>query len=147
MEWWQEISGWFSANEELLFWIGIGSAIMLVASIAALPWLVSRIPEDYFDHTKEPTVAPLKGHPAARFLVHLVRNLIGLVLIIAGILMLFLPGQGLLTLLLGIMMTHFPGKYHVEQWFIRQPGILTAINWFREKGGTAPLIVKEIHDN
>lgn len=143
MEWWQSLSGWFSANEEMLFWLGIGSAIMLVASIAALPWLVSRIPRDYFDHTKEPTVAPLRGHPVARLLIHIVRNVVGVFLIIAGILMLFLPGQGLLTLLLGIMMTHFPGKYHVEQWFIRQPGILAAINWFREKGSAPPLTIGE----
>ncbi len=143
MEWWQTLTHWFSANEEMLFWLGIGSAIMLVASIAALPWLVSRIPQDYFDHTREPTVAPLKGHPVARLLIHLVRNVVGVFLIVAGILMLFLPGQGLLTLLLGIMMTHFPGKYHVEQWVIRQPGILTAINWFREKGNAPPLVLGE----
>ncbi len=143
IEWWQLLSRWFSTNEEMLFWLGIGSAVMLVASIAALPWLVGRIPQDYFDHTREPTAAPLKGHPVIRLLIHLARNVVGLFLIIAGILMLFLPGQGLLTLLLGIMMTHFPGKYHVEQWFIRQPGILTAINWFREKGNALPLTIGE----
>ena len=139
MEWWNILTEWFSANEALLFWVGIGSAVMLVGSIAALPWLVGRIPVDYFDHRKEPVHASLEQHPLLRFTIHLLRNLLGAILIIAGILMIFLPGQGLLTLLLGVMMTHFPGKYRLEQWMIRQPGILPALNWFREKGGHTPL--------
>ncbi|MBT3197359.1 MAG: hypothetical protein HN344_06520 [Gammaproteobacteria bacterium] len=136
---WSLLSDWFSSHEQLLFWVGLGSALMLAASIAALPWLVGRIPAGYFDHTQEPTIPPLEGHPAIRFMVHLLRNITGLLLIVAGILMLFLPGQGLLTLLLGIMVAHFPGKYHIEQWFIRKPGILATLNWFRQKGGHEPL--------
>ncbi|HIJ49231.1 MAG TPA: hypothetical protein HPP72_14665, partial [Gammaproteobacteria bacterium] len=113
-------------------------------SIAALPWLVGRIPGDYFTHQQPPTPLPFKGHPLLGFSFHLLRNLLALVLIVAGFLMLFLPGQGLLTLLLGIMMSHFPGKYRVEQWFIRQPGILSALNWFRQRGGHTPLQTGEI---
>lgn len=139
MELWQALNQWFSANETLLFWVGIGSAVMLVGSILALPWLVGRIPESYFNHQQPPTAAPFQGHPLLGFSFHLLRNLIALILIIAGFLMLFLPGQGLLTLLLGIMMSHFPGKYHLEQWFIRQPGILSGLNWFRQRGGHPPL--------
>ena len=137
--WWLALNHWFSANENLLFWVGIGSAVMLVGSILALPWLVGRIPEDYFNHHTPPVVTPLQGHPLLAFLIHLLRNLVAVVLIVAGFLMLFLPGQGLLTLLLGIMMSHFPGKYRLEQWFIRQPGILNGLNWFRQRGGHKPL--------
>lgn len=133
------LNQWFSANETLLFWIGIGSAVMLVGSILALPWLVGLIPEEYFNHRQEPVAPPLQGHPLLRFLLHLLRNVVGVILLIAGFLMLFLPGQGLLTLLLGIMLCHFPGKYRLEQWFVRQPGILSGLNWFREKGDHPPL--------
>jgi hypothetical protein len=146
MTWWQLLSDWFSANEILLFWVGIGSAVMLLGSIAALPWLVGRIPEDYFNHPQEPTATPFEGHPLLGFSFHLIRNLLALVLIVAGFLMLFLPGQGLLTLLLGIMLSHFPGKYRLEQWFIRQPGILTALNWFRERGGHPTLQIGRDHE-
>lgn len=143
MELWNALSHWFSANETLLFWVGIGSAIMLLGSILALPWLVGRIPEAYFNHQQAPTAPPFRGHPLLGFSFHLLRNLLALVLIVAGLLMLFLPGQGLLTLLLGIMMSHFPGKYRLEQWFIRQPGILNGINWFRQRGGHPPCTVAE----
>ena len=141
METWSALNHWFSAHETLLFWVGIGSALMLIGSIAALPWLVGRIPVDYFNHHHAPVAPPLQGHPMLRFTIHLLRNLVGIVLIIAGFLMLFLPGQGLLTLLLGIMMCHFPGKYRLEQWFIHQPGILKGLNWFRQRGGHPPLMV------
>ncbi len=142
MELWQALNQWFNANEQLLFWVGIGSAVMLVGSILALPWLVGQIPTDYFSHQQPPTAIAFQGHPLLGFSFHLLRNLLALVLIVAGFLMLFLPGQGLLTLLLGVMVSHFPGKYRLEQWFIRQPGILNALNWFRQKGGHTPLILK-----
>ena len=79
--WWQTLNQWFSANETALFWIGVGSAVMLVGSIAALPWLVGRIPGDYFTHQQPPTPLPFKGHPLLGFSFHLLRNLLALVLI------------------------------------------------------------------
>ena len=143
MESWQALNSWFSANEQLLIWVSIGSAAMLALSIAARPWLVGQIPSDYFDHQREPQISPLHGYPLLHLSFQLLRNLLGLLLIIAGFLMLFLPGQGLLTLLLGVMVSHFPGKYRLEQWFIRQPGILNGLNWFRQRGGHPPL---QTHD-
>ena len=52
--------------------------------------------------------------------------------------MLFLPGQGLLTMLLGILFIDFPGKHRLEQKLIQHPQILKAINAFREKSGKPP---------
>ncbi len=144
---WTALNDWFSANETLLFWVGVGSSAMLVGSILALPWLVGQIPENYFRHPQEPVAPALQEHPLLRLLLHLLRNVVGGILIIAGFLMLFLPGQGLLTLLLGIMLCHFPGKYRLEQWFIRQPGILGALNWFRERGNHPPLSLAPNEDN
>jgi uncharacterized membrane protein SpoIIM required for sporulation len=143
MELWTALNHWFSSHETLLFWVGIGSALMLAGSILALPWLVGRIPEGYFNQQQAPTAAPFQGRPLLAFSFHLLRNLLALLLILAGFLMLFLPGQGLLTLLLGIMVGHFPGKYRLEQWFIRQPGILGGLNWFRERGGHPPLQIND----
>jgi hypothetical protein len=57
--------------------------------------------------------------------------------------MLFLPGQGLLTMLIGLMLIWFPGKYRLEKWLVHQPGILKGINWFRGKRGNLPLRVKD----
>ncbi len=52
--------------------------------------------------------------------------------------MLFLPGQGLLTMLLGILFIDFPGKHRLEQKLIQHPKILRTINTFREKAGKPP---------
>ena len=53
--------------------------------------------------------------------------------------MLVVPGQGLLTILIGVMLTDFPGKYALERRLISQPSIFNAINWIRDKAGKEPL--------
>ena len=54
-------------------------------------------------------------------------------------LMLVLPGQGLLTILIGIGISDFPGKYKLERRLVSVPGILGAINWIRGKARVEPL--------
>lgn len=122
-----------AAYETLWVWLGIASAVLFFGTLLALPWLAALIPTDYFAHSHEPIARPLRLHPILRILLHTLRNALGLLLIFAGILMLFLPGQGLLTVLLGILVMHFPGKYRLEQWLVQQPGILPALNWLRAK--------------
>jgi archaellum biogenesis protein FlaJ (TadC family) len=122
-----------AAYEDIWVWVGLGSAILFFGTLLALPWLAALIPVDYFTHTREPIAKSLRLHPVLRIVVHIVRNTLGLLLIAAGILMLFLPGQGLLTILLGVLVMHFPGKYRLEQWLVQQPGILPALNWLRAK--------------
>ena len=60
----------------------------------------------------------------------------------AGIAMLLLPGQGVLTILIGIMLLDFPGKRSLEFWIIRQRGVLKAANWIRRKSNHPPLEVR-----
>ena len=48
------------------------------------------------------------GYSAARALMG--KNLIGYGLILAGLLMLFLPGQGILTLVMGLTVGGLPGQ-------------------------------------
>ena len=61
------------------------------------------------------------------------------ILIIAGIVMLVLPGQGILSILVGIGLTDFPGKYRLERWLARQPAVFNTMNWIRRKRGVADL--------
>ena len=46
------------------------------------------------------------------------KNLLGATLVLAGLLMLFLPGQGVITLLAGLMIMNYPGKFVLEPWLI-----------------------------
>jgi len=64
-----------------------------------------------------------------------------LVLILAGVAMLVLPGQGMLTIVLGIMLLNFPGKYRLERRVARMRPVARSINWMRARGGHPPLKV------
>ena len=63
----------------------------------------------------------------------------GMVLLVAGILMLVLPGQGLFTMIVGLMMMNFPGKYKFERWLVERGPVLKSINWLRARAGHSPL--------
>jgi hypothetical protein len=67
------------------------------------------------------------------------KNVLGLVLLIAGLAMLVLPGQGVITILIGILFLDFPGKYQLERRLIQQKNIQSAIAWIRKRTGQPPL--------
>ncbi len=69
----------------------------------------------------------------------LLKNLAGAVFLIMGFLMLFIPGQGLLTILLGLTFLNFPGKRRLEIRLIRSPRIHRGVNWIRRRSGKPPV--------
>jgi hypothetical protein len=120
-------------------WVGliVFSVIAFVVTLIAIPAILIRLPSDYFkNHHHKPWFA--NHHPVVRTLGLLIKNLAGIIFLLAGIAMLFLPGQGLLTMLLGILFIDFPGKHRLEQKLIQHPRVLKAINAFREKAGKPP---------
>ena len=76
-------------------------------------------------------------------MIVLLKNTVGITFIVAGVLLLFLPGQGLLTLLVGLILTNFPGKYRLEQQLIRRPAIARTLNRFRERAQRDPFLIPE----
>jgi uncharacterized membrane protein YbaN (DUF454 family) len=81
------------------------------------------------------------NNPVVRGVFIVVKNVVGYVFIVLGIAMLFLPGQGLLTFLLGIILIDFPGKYRFERWLILRKHVLRSINWLRRRSNCEPLVV------
>ena len=69
----------------------------------------------------------------------LLKNLAGITLIILGIAMLILPGQGILTIIAGIIFVDFPNKYQLERWMVSRPRVLNTMNWFRLRMKKPPL--------
>ena len=130
---------WLQRNEALFWWMGIASVVMFVGSLLLMPWVLARLPADYFVRHKRPRSAIARQHPAVRIAVLVVRNVLGAVLLFAGIAMLVLPGQGILTILASLMLMTFPGKYRLERWAVRQQGLLRSINWLREKANRDPM--------
>jgi Putative transmembrane protein (PGPGW) len=127
-------------STETLVTLTVLSLVFFVGSLIAIPYILIRLPADYFD-TRVPRPWMENHHPILRLVGHMVKNAVGAVFLFAGFLMLFLPGQGILTMLIGISMLDFPGKRKVEAKMIGQPTILSVINGMREKFGKPPLIL------
>jgi hypothetical protein len=108
--------------------------------LASLPWLVAKIPEDYFLHRKRKKTLHLTTTAFARYLfLRLARNLVGLILLAGGFLMLFIPGQGILTMVMGLILIDYPGKYSVEKAIIGYPAVFKGLNWLRARARKSPL--------
>ena len=131
---------WLTEHGELLAWLGIGSAAVFIISLLSLPWLVSLIPDDYFSQQHRQATPWQQHHPAIRALLLIAKNLLGLVLLVGGIIMLVTPGQGILTIAMGLLMLDYPGKYQLERKIASTPSIKRSLNWLRSKRGKPPLI-------
>ena len=122
------LTQWIDAAQPYLILIASISGGLAIISMVLVPVLIVQMPKDYF----------LAAHRirrrgfSARWLT-VARNALGVTLFIAGLLMLMLPGQGLLTLIVATIMSDVPGKYRVERWLVLQPRVLKAINWVRRR--------------
>lgn len=130
---------WIESHSTGLGWLVLASAVMFFGTLLLVPAMVVRIPRDYFAHQRRPPAAWLPEHPVLRTLAVGVKNLCGGLLLLVGIAMLVLPGQGLLTMLLGVMLLDFPGKYRLERWLVGRGPTLRMINWLRRRSGQPPL--------
>ena len=120
-------------------WIVAGSLLGLVVGVLSLPFLVARIPADYFSHRHRHRLSESAEHPVVRLLLTGTKNAIGAVFVLAGLIMLVLPGQGLLTLFAGLMIMNYPGKFALERWLIRRPYVMPTVNRLRAQYGHPPL--------
>jgi hypothetical protein len=126
-------------HKEAIWWIAALSGAIFLGSLVAVPWLVVRIPDEYFATRRRPRTRFAGEHPILRWTVWTIRNVIGVLLIFAGFAMLLLPGQGLLTLVVGVVLMDFPGKHLLERRIIQFRPVLRSINWMRRKTKTNPL--------
>ncbi|MDD3608813.1 MAG: hypothetical protein PHI49_03545 [Halothiobacillaceae bacterium] len=128
---------WIEAHGALLTAVSLLSFGLGVITLLSLPALVARLPADYFCHAlREP---PPVRHPLLRLGWLVGKNLAGSVLILAGLLMLILPGQGVLTLLIGLILLDFPGKYRLERALAARRPVLALLNGLRRRAGKPPL--------
>jgi Putative transmembrane protein (PGPGW) len=132
---------WIPISAAALWWMGVVSVITFVGTLAVLPILVARIPADYFMRDRQYRAASRKQHVALRLIGVVFKNVVGLTFVLAGVAMLVLPGQGILTILIGLSLMNFPGKHALERRIVQQPAVLQAINWMRRQAGQPPLKV------
>ncbi|MBO6740413.1 MAG: hypothetical protein JJ916_11190 [Phycisphaerales bacterium] len=128
-------------NEQLIaILIGV-SVVTFVGTLIAVPWLLVRLPSDYFVRDQRAPLELSTRHPMIRIMLFSAKNLLGGVLLVGGIAMLLLPGQGLLTILLGLSLINFPGKFWLERKLVQRRAVYRSINWIRRKGGKGPIEV------
>lgn len=133
------VGGWVADHPWLMGGIGTISLLTFFGSLVAVPWLVVRLPEDYFQTRERRSWAVVSGHPIVHWVTLVLKNVLGLVLVVAGIGMLVLPGQGVLTIVVGLVLLDFPGKYRLERYVVTRPAILRGLNWLRSRRGRPPL--------
>jgi len=133
--------GWIQTHEVLFFGIAGVSLVVFAGALAVVPWVVVRIPEDYFSGRRRPRISTMhRDRPAIWLLLQIGKNLAGVVFVLSGIIMLALPGQGILTILLGIALMNFPGKFRFERWLVTRGSTLRFINHLRRTRGRPDLV-------
>ena len=134
--WWDELWRWVEGHAGLLTWLFFLSIASLVLCAILLPVVVVRLPDDYFATHRPAAVRP---RTAWNWAWHVVKNVFGAVFVLSGVAKLFLPGQGLLTILIGLMLRDFPGKRARERRLVARPKVLAVLNRMRVRRGHAPL--------
>ena len=122
-------------HSHLLGIVATVSMILLLLSIIATPRIVSLLPVDYLVRHDKPSLK----HPAIRLLVDVTRTCLGATLIVSGLIMMIIPGPGLVTLVLGISVARFPGKRKLMQKLGSHRTVYRSLNWMRRRHGKPPL--------
>jgi len=140
IEWLSEFLASITWTQILL---GVGLFLgSLALSFGAIAIVMVKIPKNYFSsHYKRDFL------PGSSFVVRwgavIAKNIFGVFLILLGIALSLpgVPGQGILTILLGLIMLDIPGKRPLEARIIKRPAVLSAINSLRAKYNKEPLEV------
>jgi hypothetical protein len=136
----ESVLAWLRAHAVVATWLAIGSTLLLLVGLVAVPIVLARLPADHFLKPPSPAV---ERHPLLRWTVLSLKNALGAVLVLAGLAMLLLPGQGILTLLVGLTLLDLPGKRRLELRLLRLRPVHRAINWVRAKAKQGPLLLPE----
>lgn len=118
--------------------LSVGTAVV---SLFVAGYILARLPADYFinPHTQR----PIDRHPVLKVLAVLTRNALGYFLVVLGVLLSLpgVPGQGLLTILMGVMLIDLPGKHRLQRWLVSRRVVLAVVNRLRARAGHPPLQV------
>jgi len=121
----------------------IGVSIFLVsffANLGIVSLILVKLPADHFSKSRKTKFwsGPRPWLHAAKVIG---KNIGGVLLVALGVVLSLpgVPGQGLLTVLLGIMLLDFPGRDRLEQKLLSKPSIVNTINSLRGRFGKKPL--------
>jgi hypothetical protein len=126
---------WARGHQAFFEALGLLSLVLLVVSLVVFPLVVVNLPRDYFVRDRRDPARQIRRHPLLWAALTLLKNILGLGLLLAGIVMLVLPGQGVLTILMGLALTNFPGKFVLERKIVCHRAVGAALNRIRALSG------------
>src|SRR5437763_904229 len=137
--------GWLESVTSHLSWRGAawGVGLFVVtfsASLAVTAWILVKLPANYFSASHRFQFFADRA-PALRIAGLVGKNLLGAVLFVLGVIMSLpgVPGQGILTILLGLMLMDIPGKHKPERKLLSRPKVRNTINRIRARFHKKPL--------
>lgn len=128
---------WQNVVLGLLFFI-----VTFAGSSALVSFVLVRLPATFFHPSHDRDIL-VDRHHVIRWSGIVIKNIVGFVLVLLGILMAIpgVPGPGVLTILFGIALLDFPGKRWLEYKIVSRPKIFRAINALRRKFDRPPLVL------
>ena len=123
-------------------WLAVISLLTFAVTLLAVLIFIIHIPDNYFLHEERKSRSNKEGFIGLRLVCRVLKNILGVFFVLTGLILLLLPGQGLLSILIGVMLMNFPGKYKLERALIRQEKVLSTINWLRTKAHRPPLQIE-----
>ena len=123
--------------------IGVGLFLLSVSiSFASIVIVLVNIPANYFSTHYQQDFLPTSSW-LVRWVAVILKNMLGIFLVVLGLLLSLpgVPGQGLLTILLGLILIDIPGKRPLEARIIKRPSILSAANSLRARFKKEPLLL------
>ena len=128
-----------NSKERILLWMAAIYVVTFIASLAIFAGILLVLPVRYFVEERKLWAG---RHPVVRLLGFVVKNLLGVALIILGVLLSLpgIPGQGLLTIAVGVVLLDIPGKHRLVRWIVKRKSVLRNLNRIRSWFGRPPLV-------
>jgi hypothetical protein len=138
----EQVLAWLAdgrAGRNLLLLV-VGYVVVLVVTVVILGAMLATLPATYFRDDVDAT--PPRSRGALSVAKRLAKNGLGLALIVLGALLSLpaVPGQGVLTMLIGLILVDFPGKRALERRLVARRGVLETMNRVRAWLGKPPLV-------
>ena len=125
-------------SKDTLLWVSTISGVALLVLAIVIPWLIVKMPEDYFSNPQRYNWLDRK--PARiRIPIRILKNVLAIALVILGAIMFLTPASGLFPILLGVALADVPGKSKLQRWILGKKTIRKSMNWLRRKFHRKPV--------
>lgn len=147
IDFYQNISAYLvdTFSPTLIFVVLFTTTLLSIAYFIFIGYIIAHLDKRYFvqKQTVEKNVTssalPLNSLTKSKIiLIRVAKTLLGFCLLISGIIMLVLPGQGLLTIVVGLSLLPFPGKNKLEKYLLARQSVRSSLNWIRVKAKKEP---------